>query len=355
MERHYFAGANTPGGFFSYFSHILDPQAANRIYILKGGSGVGKSTAIRHISKHLSAMGYAVEYIRCSSDFQSFDGFCVPELAIAMIDGTAPHMVDPTIPGASEIIVNLGDFLDNDALVPHKAEIASHNKQKAALYRKAYAYLAAAQQVQQHTNTLYDAITEDAVLYSLAQALCAEIFPQPRNRTGACRKLFAEAITGQGYVNYATTLFEGYTLYAMDQELPRNSARLLQLVADYAHFTGYDIECFYNTYDPSQICHLGIPSLGIAITCDTADGANTIPLSNSIDADKLAALSETLSDNYNLLSTIITYAIKALSQTKAHHDALEHIYSAHVDFAEVDTVVAEICACYTTPKEDCPC
>ena len=355
MERHYFAGANTPDGFFSYFQHILDPKAAQRIYILKGGSGVGKSTAIRHISKHLSALGYDVEYIRCSSDEQSFDGFCVPRLAIAMIDGTAPHMVDPTIPGASEVIINLGDFLDNQALVAHKEEIAWHNKEKAALYGKAYAYLSAARHIIRHTDKLYDSITDDNTLYSLAQTLCADIFPGNQGRTGTCRKLFAEALTGQGFTDYSDTLLQGYRVYSMDQLLPHTSARLLSLVAEYAHNNGYDIEGFYSTYDQTQLCHILIPKLKVAITSRVLEHTGIVPISNSIHMQQKEALTETLADNELLRSTLTGYAVKALSQTKAHHDALEHIYSAHVDFSKVDTVVAELCSNYTTTKEECQC
>ena len=38
-----FPGNNTPMGFFSYYDHIL-PKDATRVFVIKGGPGVGKST-----------------------------------------------------------------------------------------------------------------------------------------------------------------------------------------------------------------------------------------------------------------------------------------------------------------------
>ena len=40
----YFLGANAPTGFYSLYDHLLAPEEARAIYILKGGPGCGKST-----------------------------------------------------------------------------------------------------------------------------------------------------------------------------------------------------------------------------------------------------------------------------------------------------------------------
>lgn len=48
--RHMFAGRNTAEGFFSYYDHIMPQEKAERIIILKGGPGVGKSTFMKKIA-----------------------------------------------------------------------------------------------------------------------------------------------------------------------------------------------------------------------------------------------------------------------------------------------------------------
>ena len=42
--RKFFAGSNTPLGFYSFFDQIIDLMQAHRFFILKGGPGTGKST-----------------------------------------------------------------------------------------------------------------------------------------------------------------------------------------------------------------------------------------------------------------------------------------------------------------------
>ena len=43
-------------------------------------------------------MGYDVEFMHCSSDNNSLDGVVIPAINVALLDGTAPHVVDPKIP-----------------------------------------------------------------------------------------------------------------------------------------------------------------------------------------------------------------------------------------------------------------
>ena len=47
--RKMFPGGNTANGFYSFFDYII-PQDVNRIFCLKGGPGVGKSSFMKKIS-----------------------------------------------------------------------------------------------------------------------------------------------------------------------------------------------------------------------------------------------------------------------------------------------------------------
>ena len=96
--RHMFPGGNTPQGFFSYYDQVIAADAV-RIFLLKGGPGTGKSTFMKRISQAMTERGFAVEHHHCSSDPDSLDGLVIPALDIALIDGTAPHIVDPKHPG----------------------------------------------------------------------------------------------------------------------------------------------------------------------------------------------------------------------------------------------------------------
>ena len=91
----YFLGANSPTGFYSLYDHLLSPEEARAIYILKGGPGCGKSTLMRKIGAWAEEAGLETEYILCSGDPDSLDAVILPAVGAAIVDGTAPQGVVP--------------------------------------------------------------------------------------------------------------------------------------------------------------------------------------------------------------------------------------------------------------------
>ncbi len=90
-----FPGGNTGQGFYSFYDYIID-QDATRIFVIKGGPGVGKSTFMRKIGEEMLERGYDVEFHCCSSDNGSLDGVVIPAIRVALLDGTAPHIAVTT-------------------------------------------------------------------------------------------------------------------------------------------------------------------------------------------------------------------------------------------------------------------
>lgn len=142
MEEKYFAASNSEKGFVSYFGRIFDPSEFGHIYIIKGGPGTGKSVFMRKIAERAEKEGKKVVRYYCSSDQTSLDGITV-ENDFAVLDGTAPHDTDATLPGAAEDIVDLGVFWDSNALASHREEIGRLNAEKKRAYSRTYRFLAA--------------------------------------------------------------------------------------------------------------------------------------------------------------------------------------------------------------------
>ena len=59
--RRLFPGTNTPQGYYSYHRYVMPPEGANRVFLLKGGPGVGKSTLMKRLGKEAEARGLDVE------------------------------------------------------------------------------------------------------------------------------------------------------------------------------------------------------------------------------------------------------------------------------------------------------
>ncbi|MGL5514497.1 MAG: hypothetical protein ACRDBM_14860, partial [Sporomusa sp.] len=192
--KHVFPGGNTPQGFFSYYDYLVPIDAA-RIFLLKGGPGVGKSTFMKKVSQELLERGFKVEHHHCSSDPDSLDGLVIPDLKIALIDATAPHSIDPKYPGCIDEILNLGEYWDEQKIIANKADIISCTKEISKRFQRAYRMLKAAKSVYDD----WEAANGEAMDYIIANQKAAILIERlftgiTTVGQGNNRKLFASAL-----------------------------------------------------------------------------------------------------------------------------------------------------------------
>ncbi|MDD2495952.1 MAG: ATPase [Tissierellia bacterium] len=343
-EKHYFAGNNTSKGFFSYFENIFNPEELNRIFILKGGPGVGKSSFIKKFAKKLSFLGYNIEYIHCSSDENSFDGIMVPELKISVIDGTAPHTIDPKLPSITDEIINLGEFLNHKELSKHKSQVIQINKKKSQFYKSAYRYLKCAGIVEEEISSIYDRLTDEKQFLMLVDEALNKIFEDKYNHLydnfGKQKKLFSEAYTASGYVNFTDSFCEGKKVIAIIGESTNYIAKLLETIAKEAVMRGFDIECFYRPLTPEKMQHIIIPDLNLIIKSAenhmSCDYDEIINLHNILELENLKTHISEIENNLHLFDILINNAIEKLSEAKKYHELLEVIYVNGMNFKGID-------------------
>ena len=139
----YFAAANSYNGFVSYFAKVFGSKDFDRIYVLKGGPGTGKSSFMKEIKEEFSHHECGIDEIYCSSDPNSLDGIIIKhkERKIAILDGTAPHERDAVIPGAVDEIINLGEGWKKEFLIAQRDKILEIGQEKSNAYSAAYSYL----------------------------------------------------------------------------------------------------------------------------------------------------------------------------------------------------------------------
>ena len=167
MEKKLFLGANTPDGFVGFFGDVVEMYDLKKLYILKGGSGVGKSTFIRKFAENFrSAAGkdFNVSWIYCSSDPKSLDGAILENLGIGIIDGTAPHMTDPKYPGVTDEIIDLGKCIVTEKLDVTREWLDKIYEKKRKHYQEVYKHLAAAREAHQELEKHYTAAVNFATL-----------------------------------------------------------------------------------------------------------------------------------------------------------------------------------------------
>ena len=171
----FFLGATTPAGFKGYFEP-LRREPGMQMLLIKSGPGCGKSTLMKHLAQAAEQQGQRIEKIHCASDPDSLDGVIFLAQKRAIIDATAPHVVEPDAPGADELVVSLYHTLDADALHAHADEVKRLFAQNTALRSRAARVRSCAQWMSLPRRTLpFTACRRSPSCFSLfytSQSLC---------------------------------------------------------------------------------------------------------------------------------------------------------------------------------------
>ena len=221
MTSTFFLGACTPQGFLSHSDTLF--EELDRLFIIKGGSGCGKSTFMRRIGAEAEARGLDVSYILCSSDPESLDGVLLPGLGVGFVDGTAPHVLEPQLCGGGANYLNFGEFYDEAGLRANEAEIRQAQRANAAQYPYVTACLAAAEKLSDAVHLAVETQRNTEEMEAIGQCLALSAL-KPAGTKGCVRRRFLEAVTPQGFWSCAESaqqlcervylLHDGYGLAA---------------------------------------------------------------------------------------------------------------------------------------------
>ncbi len=342
-----FPGGNTSKGFWSFYNYIIKPNA-NKIFVIKGGPGVGKSTFMRKIAGELIDLGFRVEHMCCSSDNGSLDGVVIPAIDVAMIDGTAPHVVDPKNPGAVDEIVHLGDYWDEEGMRRNKEPILRLNREVGRLFQRAYGYLATASIYLKQIESYYQetGALDVGGLNRLTIDLIEEIFVSgpTGNKHPYERHLFATAITPDGPVNYLESIVGGLDRrYLINGDDGTGKTTLISRVAEAATMNGYDTEVYHCALDPDKIDHVVIPELSVAVINGVEPHyyqpkALDVVIDTGDYVDKYIDLSlqeerQVARDMYRKSFDI---AVGLINRAKQTHDEMEKYYVPNMNFAAIE-------------------
>ncbi len=340
MIKDYFLGGNTSKGFFSYYDYLSDSEKATVRYIIKGGPGTGKSSLMKKAGCWAEKCGFDVDYIHCSSDPDSLDGLVINRLGVAMVDGTAPHIVDPKYAGAVDVYVNLSEFWDEGEICKNKTDIIRCGKQISACFSTAYNYLAAAEKLHLNMEKYPDAEKERDIFFKIVgevpqNSLCGK---------GHTRKMFLDAITPIGSISYADTLsYKNKIILNADFT---SSAGILEKVKNYLLCGGYDIEVFYSPIMPDKIIrHIIVPELDFCVLTSDMSVVTNLYGGEIINLDSDSCGDECSFDfqkSHIFSGTMIQHAVASISKAKKLHDELEEYYIKNMDFSGVENKTKQI-------------
>ncbi len=336
MTSTFFLGACTPQGFLSHSDTLF--EELDRLFIIKGGSGCGKSTFMRRIGAEAEARGLDVSYILCSSDPESLDGVLLPGLGVGFVDGTAPHVLEPQLCGGGANYLNFGEFYDEAGLRANEAEIRQAQRANAAQYPYVTACLAAAEKLSDAVHLAVETQRNTEEMEAIGQCLALSAL-KPAGTKGCVRRRFLEAVTPQGFWSCAESaqqlcervylLHDGYGL----------AAPLMRLLLRHALEGGHDcIACYAPLRPEGTPAHLLVPTAGAAFLCDSeaqpwqGEAFCRIDLASTLPPAQQGRLRFYL----DTIRSAQAQAVRHMRQAKRSHDRIEQLCRPFVDFTAVD-------------------
>ncbi len=312
-KRFYFASGNTNLGFVNHFNYILDDSKPHFTYVIKGCSGCGKSTFMKKIANYFESKNLNLEYFYCSSDPNSLDGICLSDFNICIVDGTAPHVLEPKLPQIFDKLINLGDFISYNAITS-KTEIISLINNKKSNYDIIYNYLSSIGYLEKINYDFYKNNNTEKLKNELLSC-CSSTF-----NMGRTRKLFIDALDTNGITDF--TYKNDFTI----RTLPLNKYEFGFFANDLVNsitLKGNDITLFYNIFSTEYPTSFLINDK-ILYSYD-----KNIPLNNMV------------LDNVEIIDKITNKASYVLAQTRALHFKLEKVYSNYIKFDNFDKILNE--------------
>jgi len=361
MEGHFmdkkvsfFLGANTPAGFYSLYDQMLPPEQTRRVFLLKGGAGCGKSSLMRRVAARLEDAGEELEYINCSGDPDSLDAVICPRLGAAVADATAPHVLEPKLPGVVESYIDLGRFYDHAALVPLRGEIAAATRGYQSHYKRAYRCLTAAAQLSEDDRALLASPELEAKARKRARGILSREVKKTGRESGQSKQRFLGAISCKGILqDWSAVEALCPRVYALEDTYGLSGGMLTALAAG-CMAAGYDTIVCPCPLFPDRAEHLLIPELGLAFVSSSPAlpypqrPYRRVRLDAMADQEALRRYKARLKFSRKVIAAILAEGTDALAQAKADHDALEALYNPHVDFdgvyAQAETVAEELLA-----------
>ena len=350
MEISYFLGANSRDGFSSLYSGFAAGEG-DRLHIIKGGPGTGKSGFMRKIGAEAEKRGLDVEYVLCSGDPDSLDGVYIPALKQGWVDGTAPHAAEPRCFGADSDYVNLGGFCRLPLSSSDAGEIRRMNRAYKALYDRAYAWLKATAAVRQG----YLPQIDDSAILEAAENRVSGILrrhSRKKDSPGRVSRRYFSAISCRGELLLSGEIKKLCKLiYQLDDGMGLAGPALDAAVRE-GLSRGLELILCPSPLCPEETEMLLIPEASLALIrgCQTVEGARHVRLDALVPGQRQKELRGDLRAGRRLEKECMAAALEQLTKAKALHDRLEAVYRPYMDFqALTEFTDREICRIFSAP------
>ena len=334
FEEKYFCAMNSGNGFFGFYDEMIG--RAERVFVVKGGPGTGKSRFLREVGEAAEKVGTRVEYYYCSSDQNSLDAVMIDGKTL-LLDGTAPHEVGTSIPGLRDNIVDLGAFWDVSAFLQNRDEIAFLMKRKSECYASAYNFLAAARQTvlatERDEKRLLDVGKVDEFIEKVAKEL-------PDGESFAVKNVVLDSYGMRGRVKFDTFAQMSESYISIFDAL--DLAYLLnEHLFDLAKRKNLAVTVARDPLIPERIDAILFDGVLLAVGREAVDDLCDYDIVDFLDKDELKKCGKTLKKARKCRARLEELALERLADAAKYHFGLEKIYGDAMDFESKEKFTKE--------------
>lgn len=341
----FFLGSNTPSGFASHFQSAYNTKDGWRVWIIKGGAGTGKSGMMKKIAAEADKIT-GIQRIYCSSDPDSLDAVILPEKKKMILDGTAPHVVEPKLVGACENILNVGAFWDSDYLYSRADEISELSAECSRCHARASRYINAACTFNRDSRRMIEPHFDTARAVSAADALSDREFGAPSDKSGVISVRLLSAVTPKGTVFFEDSISEKCDRIIGIIDKYGVASAVLERIEERAAASGYNITVCPCSVNTERTEHIIIPELKLAFTTVNryhgAKCTETVEADEFIDSKAFERCREKLRFNSAAADGLFEEASAAMAEAKKIHDKLEAIYIESMDFEPINELTEKM-------------
>jgi hypothetical protein len=315
--RHYFAEGLTSKGYISLLSNIV--SGCQRIYILLGGPGTGKSTAIKMLGLEMLERGYEVDFLRSANEPDTIAGFIIREAAFVVLNAQEIFPMRWRAPGVTENFFDFSTFCDEQKLLKLRKKILSAEQQLSVLQVHLDEILASIgrQWEKNSANNLNDCEDSSTVNCGIKRWLSEDLvapWPLVQHALEQLQKsvtvpCFLHGLTPEGWLNLAPHYLSDFDQIRLEG---KETAEALNWVLREAQQLGQIMEIVLHPLNPDNIIGIVFPQRNLAIWQGNPEKLHDQGLDQTFNA----TLIETLADRHKQRSLLKSYYSETVNYTQ---------------------------------------
>lgn len=337
----FFLGANSKNDFISYFKQLQEQNSSMRLLILKGGPGSGKSSLMKKVLSYAEEKGHKVEIVPCASDPESLDAVIDYTADFAMMDGTAPHTEDPSLPGARHHIMYTGDLWECEKLSQNSSDIELLGSSISDCHKSAGAYIKAAAALLGENMRYAEKFIDREKASLFAADIIEKLHSQKKGKT--TKRLLSAISVGEVKLFSQTPFALADRVYVIEDRWGAAADYILKLVYHAASLKGEKTIYCPCSVMPEKCDHLIFPESRIALL--TQNSFLKFAGGEITDAEQFYTpmpLRSAAQTRLKSARRLLPYACAMIKDAKTLHDYLEAYYVDAMDFSKMPSLFEDI-------------